>query len=143
MISFLLACAGEPTPPPVDLSQREPVKVVEMPEPLPPKVDEPAPLPNIVITAPAVGHAVTPGPLMVSGTAIAWEARLTVQLSQGDEVLDSQGVSASAAAPARGDWSVDLTVPEERSGRFKVRAFTHSAKDGTMQDVVVVDLVGR
>ena len=131
MIALILACAGETTPP-------EPAV-----EEAPPVVEVPAVIPNITIDAPAEGTAVVPGTLTASGTAIAWEAALTVQLKASDELLDEQHVNASAAAPARGDWSVDLTVPEGQSGGpWTVSAFTRSAKDGSIQDLATVTLDG-
>lgn len=143
MIALWLACAGEPSVAPVvapeveEVDEPGPLSIVEV------DAQEPEPQPNIVITAPAERYAVTPGTLSASGTAIAWEGRLTVQLKAGDELLDEQHVTASAAAPARGDWTVELTVPAGQSGGpWTIQAFTRSARDGSIQDAATVDLSG-
>ncbi|GEM_PF-5160371 len=94
----------------------------------------------ITIAVPREGTAVTRSLLSARGTATAFEGRINVRVRQGDTVLVSTTVAASAGAPEQGAWTVQLQLPEGASGAAVLEAYTTSAKDGSEQDVVGVNV---
>lgn len=89
----------------------------------------------------------------LSGTATVFEANVQWKVTRGcapgeqcpsdRPTLRSGFVTASAGAPARGTWSVRVTLPDEAlqsAGYFEITAFEESAEDGSvfMQDTKVV-----
>ncbi|MCB9760625.1 MAG: Gmad2 immunoglobulin-like domain-containing protein [Alphaproteobacteria bacterium] len=136
MLALLLtlACTRPPAP--------EPTPAPPVTEPAPEPTPEPTPQPPagpVAIAAPAEGARLAAGPFTISGTAKVWEGQLTVRLvDAAGEVLDTQAVTADAAAPGQGSWSATLTVPEGATGAATIEAFTRSAKDGSEENKVAV-----
>ena len=98
----------------------------------------------IHIAKPASGATVTPGgELVASGDAMVYEGRLHLCLKAGgrDDCLVFESVTASSAAPARGDWSTLLQVPSEGlEAPVVLEAFTYSARDGSQANTARVEL---
>lgn len=135
MIFRILMACGAPSVPPVTETPAE----VEAPEP-PDAAAEVERSPTIVIDSPAPGTLVVPGPLMVQGDALVFEGRFTVKLLAGDELIDQKAIVTSADG-AR--WSAEFTVPEGHSGGpWKLQAYSQSAKDGSIVNLVEVPLDG-
>ncbi|HVF20656.1 MAG TPA: GerMN domain-containing protein [Mycobacteriales bacterium] len=85
------------------------------------------------------------GTFTISGTATVFEANVQWKVTRGcpadvtcvgeKPVYRSGFVTASAGAPARGTWSVKVTVPEEvfeTSGYVEITAFEESMEDGSL-----------
>ncbi|HVE62556.1 MAG TPA: GerMN domain-containing protein [Mycobacteriales bacterium] len=94
---------------------------------------------------------------VLSGSATVFEANVQWRVTRGcpadvtcvgaKPTYASGFVTASAGAPARGTWSVQVTVPEEvleTSGYIEITAFEESAEDGAEihADTKVVRVVG-
>lgn len=90
--------------------------------------------PPIVVEEPAPGSTVA-SPIRVAGTAMVYEATLTVQLVRDAEVLEKETVTASAGAPARGTFETTL---HGTAGDATIEAFEPSAVDGSPQHEVDV-----
>jgi hypothetical protein len=90
----------------------------------------------IVVDEPDDGATVS-SPVDVSGTAIAFEATIAVDIRQGDEVVDTKTITASAGAPQRGTWSTKLDVP---AGDVTLSFYEPSAEDGSHLHVTEVQL---
>jgi len=69
-----------------------------------------------------VGRTVT-----LKGVATVFEANVTIQVRQGDTVVQDTFATANRGAPARGEWSKTLTLAP---GSYEIRAFESSALDG-------------
>ena len=126
MIFRVLMSCGAPSvpPPPAVEPQVEPAPAEQAP---------------IVIDSPAPGTAVEPGRLVVKGTARVFEGRFTVKLLAGDELLGQKSVLTDEA----GTWYATFDVPEGQSGGdWKLQAYSQSAKDGSVANVVEVPLEG-
>ena len=79
--------------------------------------------------------------MTVRGQASVFEAALTWQLERDGTVVDSGYVTASAGAPARGDYAIDLgTLP---SGGYTVRVRSLSPRDGAVDAEDVVSFTVR
>lgn len=93
------------------------------------------------VLAPADGGA-TGAPMTVSGTAAVFEATVGIEVRRGSAVVARTTATASAGAPARGDWSATLSVPP---GDYVVAAFEVSEKDGSLvaADTKRVTVSGR
>lgn len=137
MLLLTLACANPEGPP---------QPTVEAP-PAPPAAPPPAPPPApavseapITLLAPSAG-AHLGSPIEVRGTASVWEGRLTVRLldASGKERA-TQSTSASASAPARGEFSASLQAPAGLHGPAAIEAFYASARDGSPQGLVHIDV---
>lgn len=91
----------------------------------------------IAIEHPAEGATVSV-PFTANGTANTFEATLTI------DVVDAEGLAlcvrhltATSGSPDRGTWQGVLAFPpEEDPLQATVRAYTFSAKDGSMVDLV-------
>ena len=99
-------------------------------------------LTNVWVTAPTPGERLPAGsPVTVSGQASVFEAALTWRLERDGTVVDSGSVTASAGAPARGDYGIDLgTLP---SGGYTVRVRSLSPRDGAVDAEDVVSFTVR
>lgn len=133
-----LACANPDGPSPLEpappaLATPEPPAVA----PPPPAATPEAP---IALLAPSVGQRLR-SPIEVRGTASVWEGRLTVRLldAKGTERA-TQSTSASASAPARGEFSASLQAPVDLHGPAAIEAFYASARDGSPQGLVHIDV---
>jgi hypothetical protein len=96
-------------------------------------------LPPISVESPAPGASVRPT-FHVRGTASVFEATLVVQTIRNGVVLERRTVTATEGAPGRGTFDTTLYASP---GRLVVRAFAPSAKDGSAQHEVDVDVVVR
>jgi hypothetical protein len=96
-------------------------------------------LPPISVESPAPGASVPPT-FHVRGTASVFEATFVVQTIRNGVVLERRTVMASEGAPGRGTFDTTLFASP---GRLVVRAFAPSAKDGSPQHEVDVDVVVR
>ena len=82
------------------------------------------------IDDPARGQVLPAGkPLSVTGQASTFEATLSWQLLRGSTVVHEGFATATAGAPARGQFS--FTVPALSAGGYTVRVFEVSMKDGS------------
>ena len=99
-------------------------------------------LTNVWVTAPTPGDRLPAGsPVTVSGQASVFEAALTWQLERDGTVVDSGYVTASAGAPAWGDYTIDLgSLP---SGGYTVRVRSLSPRDGAVDAEDVVSFTVR
>lgn len=99
------------------------------------------PPPAIEIESPKDEETVM-SPVTVSGTASVFEATLNVAVKDAaGNVLCETFTTASEGAPGRGDFEVTLAfVPPESAEDGIIEAFTRSAKDGSVQDRVSVDV---
>jgi hypothetical protein len=92
----------------------------------------------IVIEAPAEGTTVRV-PFEASGTANVFEGALTVDVLGGaaGTVLCTRHVQASSGTGTPGDWSGIIAFPPPAADApITLRAYTFSAMDGSMQDIV-------
>ena len=95
---------------------------------------------NVIVDSPQANAEVS-SPLHVTGRARAFEAMLMVDLMVDDVCLARQPVHASKGAPEWGDYSVDLTYTQPTAAtNATLRAYTLSAKDGSVRDLVEVPL---
>ncbi len=99
-------------------------------------------LTNVWVTAPTPGERLPAGsPVTVRGQASVFEAALTWQLERDGTVVDSGYTTASAGAPARGEYAIDLgTLP---SGAYTVRVRSLSPRDGAVDAEDVVSFTVR
>jgi hypothetical protein len=81
----------------------------------------------IVVKTPVSGATVS-SPVKASGTAIAFEATIAVDIRQGADVVDTKTITASAGAPERGTWSTQLDLPQ---GDVTLAFYEPSAEDGS------------
>jgi hypothetical protein len=103
-------------------------------------------LPAIVIEAPELG-AIVEVPFTISGTANVFEAALSVQVLTADGQLVCQhNIMATSGSGTRGDWTTTMAFPppEPPAGNAAVpmivRALSYSARDGSEENVVTVDI---
>jgi hypothetical protein len=96
-------------------------------------------LPPISVEDPAPGASVPPT-FHVRGSASVFEATFVVQTIRNGVVLERRTVTATEGAPARGRFDTTLYASP---GRLVLRAFAPSAKDGSPQHEVDVDVVVR
>ncbi|KGN29127.1 hypothetical protein N798_16055 [Knoellia flava TL1] len=86
---------------------------------------------DIWVDSPARGASVrVTQPVVVRGQAVAFEAALKWDLRRGSTVVKDGFTTASIGAPSRGSFSVDLGRLD--AGSYTFRAFTTSAKDGSV-----------
>lgn len=99
-------------------------------------------LADVWVTSPTDG-AVVPaaGPVVVRGEASVFEAALTWTLQRGGTTVRSGSLTASAGAPARGTYSVDLGRLDPGTYTVAVEAF--SPKDGSVSASDVVTFTVR
>lgn len=88
---------------------------------------------------PAPGSIVTVGrPLRIRGQARVFEATFIIELEDGHDVLARRVVTASAGAPAWGDFLVELPFKEPTSPYGTLLFVTESPKDGSRQEELAV-----
>ena len=146
----LLACAkSDPVstaPAAVEVVVKEDAQPVEPRTETRPAVEEPAAEQTVAsndllsIKHPREGAVVTRDLLSAKGTATAFEGRINVRLRQGDTVLVGESVQVSSGAPDEGTWMVQLQLPADAQGAAVFEAYTTSAKDGSEQNVVGVNV---
>ncbi|MDQ1656489.1 MAG: hypothetical protein QOD41_1572 [Cryptosporangiaceae bacterium] len=93
-------------------------------------------LPPIVVTAPAVGAAVS-SPVLISGTAAVYESTVSVRIltTDGSEIA-TRFTSATAGSGARGVYSVALPYQVSGPQPGIVEVFEVSARDGARLNAV-------
>jgi len=64
----------------------------------------------------------------LQGQATVFEATVSIEVRQGDRVVQQTFSTASTGAPGRGIWSATLTL---EPGAYEIRAFESSPADGT------------
>ncbi|QIG40340.1 hypothetical protein G5T42_13350 [Microbacterium sp. 4R-513] len=131
----LTACASAaPEPTPADTgASSAPAK----PSPASPSAEEPAARAAITIDRPSGGKTVSV-PFVVSGSADVFEAALTI------DAVDASGMQAcvrhlmaTSGSGTRGTWEGTLAFPpEEDTLEVTLRAYTLSAQDGSMANLV-------
>ena len=137
MIFRVLLSCGTPTVPTEAPAERAAEAPTEAPAE---RAAEAPPSAAIVIETPAPGTPVTPGPLLVKGQSRVFEGRFTVKLLAGDELLGQKAVLTSSEG---GTWRVEFDVPVGNSGgAWKIQAYSQSAKDGSIANLVEVPLEG-
>lgn len=93
--------------------------------------------PPIPVESPAVGDEIR-SPLRLRGTASVFEATFSADVTDRDgRIVVSKVVTASAGAPARGTFDVELPF-EAEPGRGAVIVFGRSPADGARQHVVEI-----
>ena len=99
-------------------------------------------LTNVWVTTPTPEERLPAGsPVTVRGQASVFEAALSWQLERDGTVVGSGHVTASAGAPARGDYAIDLgTLP---AGGYTVRVRSLSPRDGAVDAEDVVSFTVR
>ncbi|MBT2517157.1 hypothetical protein J7E29_06900 [Streptomyces sp. ISL-90] len=97
--------------------------------------------PAISITSPAEGETVSV-PFTVSGEANTFEAALTIDaVDDGGALACVRQLTATSGSGTPGTWEGTLAFPPEVNDlRVTLRAYAHSAKDGSMIDVVEVPI---
>jgi len=94
--------------------------------------------PAIWITAPAP-ESVVGSPLRVAGSARVFEGTVKGRLVENDSRKLAEGfTTATAGAPARGDFELILTFKPPAEGRGRLEVFWESPEDGREVDKVVV-----
>lgn len=87
--------------------------------------------PAIWVTSPQPGAEVG-SPLGVTGSAMVWEATVSLRLVTGDgRKLAEDFTTASIGAPERGDFSASLTFESPGSGDGFLEVYWSSPKDGS------------
>jgi hypothetical protein len=81
----------------------------------------------IFLASPLRDSAVS-SPVRVTGTAVAFEATLALEVWSGGRRLRTLTVTASAGAPERGTWSQTLSLAP---GAYRLVAYEPSAADGS------------
>lgn len=98
---------------------------------------------NIVVFYPLPGTHVAPGQIM-TGSARAFEAAMLYQIrdASGRVVTRERPFMTSAGAPAFGSFSVPLAFDAQpSSGTGTILVYTRSARDGSIQDLVEVNVM--
>jgi len=132
----LIGCAPDTAPSPSAVALPTPT-ATESPSATPSGEQSETSVAAITIEHPAEGQTVSV-PFTASGTADTFEAALTI------DVVDAEGVArcvrhltATSGSGTRGTWQGVLAFPpEEDLLQATMRAYTVSAKDGSMADVV-------
>lgn len=97
----------------------------------------------IIITTPACGDRVAPGgTLKVNGTALVFEAALTIELRDASGVAVVKKNVMAASGSEESPWQTLLTIPAGLTvGMYDLVAFDFSAKDGSIQDEFSVQIL--
>lgn len=118
------------------------VPVVEVPQEVPAQTesgqtDSEA---NIVIESPVSGDTVT-SPLTVTGQARAFENSIDWRILEGDAVIDSGFITFTSEDVGEfGEFEERIFVPVIDGDSFTLEFFTLSARDGSVQDLVELEL---
>jgi Immunoglobulin-like domain of bacterial spore germination len=80
------------------------------------------------------------GEVAFAGTADVFEANVQIRLVQRDSVLAESFVTATCGTGCRGSFEGSIVPPPGASGPARLEAFTLSAEDGSVQDVVSRDV---
>lgn len=96
-------------------------------------------LPRIIVESPLPGDRAT-SPLRVTGLGLVFEATFNIQVvdSAGVTVYDRFAMTSEGQTMA--PFDVTITYTPTRAGPVTLRVFDYSAKDGSVQDLVVVPL---
>ncbi len=128
----LTGCAQEPSPAP---SPSPSPTSTESASPSPEPTGEPA----IVIDQPVPGSTITV-PFEMSGTSDTFEGTVIIDaVDESGRALCERVLTATGGMGVRGDWVGTLAFPPVAAAqRVTVRAYTVSAADGSMIDLVEV-----
>lgn len=71
----------------------------------------------------------------IGGQATVFEANVSWEVHVGGTRVANGFATASAGAPARGNWTATVTLPASvpSGAQVEIQAFEHSAEDGSMQ----------
>jgi hypothetical protein len=96
--------------------------------------------PNIVIEQPPCGARVERGALAVSGLAQVFEAVLFVDVrdASGTALVTERVMAASGTEYS--PWSATLDLSSLEAGRYRLVAYTHSPRDGSVIDEFPVEI---
>lgn len=151
-LATLLVLGGCATPPqtatPAPATGAKPAKTLPTPTPQPARPAQVTPPPasptpatgaNITFTAPVAGAKVT-SPVRVSGRARVYEAHVELAVKDASgKVIGKGSALATAGAPEWGSFDGQITFEAPRSEQQGVvEAFSISARDGSVQDLVSV-----
>lgn len=74
------------------------------------------------------------GNYTITGEASVWEASFMYAVSDGHDYLVEDFTTASNGAPSWGEFSIDISIPEEQlpvNGTLSIEIWEESAKDGS------------
>ena len=96
--------------------------------------------PAILVESPAPFARIT-SPLRIRGSANVFEATLSAEIADSaGNVLAERIVTATSGTGERGTFDAELPLAPAAAGRLVLTVFTHSAKDGSRQDIVEIPL---
>jgi hypothetical protein len=126
-VAMLTSCTQGPVPSPTASPTSAPT----------PSAPETTSAPAIVIESPAEGATVSV-PFTVSGEANTFEATLTIDVvDEAGMVACVRQLTATAGSDTPGTWEGMLAFPPEVNDlRVMLRAYAHSAEDGSVIDLV-------
>jgi len=126
------SCAGNVLIVPEDKTE-EPV--VEDNKPVVPPVEEK----NITVSEPKAGMAVL-SPVTIKGTARVFESQFNyiIKDSTGAVLAEGTGMANSPDAGQFGPYEISAAFNKPNSEKGIVEVFDYSAKDGSVQDLVIV-----
>ncbi|MCX6022573.1 MAG: hypothetical protein NTZ05_12755 [Chloroflexi bacterium] len=144
LIAATFACAPQPGAAPSSVSTPTPASPAPVPTaPASPTArlvpaSEPTPSANITIATPAAG-AQMDNAVQVTGRARVCEGSLQVEVKDAKgAVLGSVTAQASSGAPEWGAYNVRVPLSPGPAGEGRVEAFSLSARDGSVQNLVGV-----
>ena len=95
---------------------------------------------NIIVTSP-VANQTLQSPVRIVGIARVFEASVSYEIAAGSRQLAAGFTMASMGAPEWGTFQVEVPVASVATPtKAIVRVFTHSMKDGSIQDLVEVPI---
>ncbi len=99
----------------------------------------PTPTANITVSSPVAGQLVTRS-IAVTGMARVFEQQFNWQLTDTSGNILAQGTAMSHATDAGlfGPYTFTIAVPSSAPTNLVIRVFDYSARDGSVQDLVVV-----
>lgn len=94
--------------------------------------------PIIWVNTPVTGQTIT-SPVRITGSAMIFEATVVYCLKDSDgNVLAKGFTQASAGAPDRGDFSVEVTFTATAAGQGQLEVYEESMKDGSAVNKVII-----
>jgi hypothetical protein len=141
--AIVLACAAPPPPGTAAVATTPPAATAAAATPSPSPTPRPSPLTSgkgtITVREPASGETISGG-VTVSGDASVFEANVQWKVVTATGKVLAQGhTTASAGAPRRGTFRVDVRFEPPYYGEAGfVEVFEVSPKDGTISDIVRV-----
>jgi hypothetical protein len=90
----------------------------------------------LIFVASPLRDSTVSSPVRVSGTAVAFEATIALEIWSGQKLLRRSTLTASAGAPERGTWSQTLDLTP---GSYRLVLYEPSAENGTHLHTTTVD----